>query len=104
MSDTENSPAVDPNLKYKVLEFRLSGTPDTQIEVYLLNPGNHFDRFGGSRQGLVVRKTASLIVRTHSMGLRDVEYDLGDEVMWGYIRMWIAQGYGVEFNPVNADR
>ena len=57
------------------------------VEVYLLNAGEHFDRFGGSSRGLTVRKTASLITRTtQSMGKHDVEWDLASPKAWAWIR------------------
>lgn len=64
----------------KVAGFKLN---DTQIDVYLLNPGEVFPGFGGSRSGLLVRKTASLIVRqTSPGGLYDTEYSIHDQQAW----------------------
>lgn len=58
-----------------VLTVTLAAHSDTTVEVHMLNPGEHFERFGGSSRGLtVVGKTASLITRTKSPGgTEDVE-------------------------------
>jgi len=72
----------------KVLEFKLyAGTSDeAKYEIHLLNPGEVFPGFGGSRHGLLVKKTASLIVRrTTSYDLKDTEYDLRDESVWEWL-------------------
>lgn len=56
------------------------------MEVYLLNPGECFPRFGGSSSGLVVNKTASIITRTYQSGsFMDTEYDIKDREFWGYL-------------------
>jgi hypothetical protein len=58
-----------------------------RTEVYLLNPGECFPRFGGSRHGLIVRKTASLIIRSNSgYDMKDTEYDLADPGAWNHLR------------------
>lgn len=62
-------------------------------EFHMLNVGDHFPGFGGSRQGLVVgesvpprHRTASLIVRRISeMGAEDTEYDIHDARPWRMI-------------------
>lgn len=93
----------DPNHKYRVLEMVLGteGTPERcRIRVYLLNPGECYAGFGGSRSGLVVRKTASLVVSTLQCGsLREVEYDLrgmpeGDT--WAWLKRCILREAGVK--------
>jgi hypothetical protein len=62
------------------MDFRIAGE---RRRVYLLNPGDHFERFGGSSRGLVVRKTASLIVSESQGGCRsDVEYDINKADVW----------------------
>lgn len=65
------------------------------LEVYMLNPGQRFDGFGGSRGGLTVSKTASLIVRTShgpmSM-IRDTELDITDDWFWQTIAKCINAG------------
>lgn len=73
----------DPNAKYLVADFTLNGT---RTQVYLLNAGDWFPGFGGSRSGLVAVKTASLIVRqTGNMGLTDTEYTVNDQKVWNRI-------------------
>jgi hypothetical protein len=68
---------------------------DNTIEVYLLNPGEHFPGFGGSKQGLTVRKTASLIVRqTSPTGQQDVEFGVADPATWARLRRLIRK-YGL---------
>jgi hypothetical protein len=76
----------DPNAKYRIATFTVE---NTTIRVYLLNPGEAFERFGGLQRSLPVTKTASLIVSTSDhRGRKDMEYDLrgqsGDD-MWGWI-------------------
>lgn len=58
-------------------------TNNEVIKLYLLNPGDWFAGFGGSRAGLVVRKTASLIVRREGpMGTYDTECDINNKQVW----------------------
>lgn len=58
------------------------------VEVFLLNPGEQFPLFGGSRHGLTVSKTASLITRSYAGGMQtDTEYDVTDPKVW----TWIAR-------------
>lgn len=95
---------TDPNAKYRVLSMEI-GTKGTEshvrIRVYLLNPGETFERFGGSRQGLTVRKTASLIVSTLQCGSsRDTEYDLRGGVnqpdVWAWLKRCVLREAGVK--------
>jgi hypothetical protein len=61
---------------------------NTTFEIYLLNPGCTFQGFGGSKQGLTVRKTASLIIRRYdheSGSMEDSEYDIDDHGIWSSI-------------------
>lgn len=77
------------NEQFKVLTIKSDGS--NRREVYLLNPGDTFAGFGGSRHGLTVRKTASLIVRdVGPHGCRDVEYNLNDADAWRAIRTTLA--------------
>ena len=75
----------------KVLELTLNKTPEQSpatIEIHMLQPGEHFPKFGGSSRGLTARKTASLITRTKAFGTwSDVEYDIADKSFW----MWLAE-------------
>jgi len=92
----------DANKRFRIFNIAVGdkGTASyTRVRVYLLNPGETFARFGGSKHGQTARKTASLIVSTLQCGtLRDVEYDLrgmpeGDT--WGWIRRLILREGGV---------
>jgi hypothetical protein len=66
----------------KVLTVKIKDNGLT-YEIHMLNPGEFFPDFGGSRSGLQVRKTASLIVRERSpWGRKDTEYDISDQSMW----------------------
>lgn len=59
-------------------------------EIHMLNPGEVFPRFGGAGGGLVVKKTASLILRTTGTKtgtVTDTEYDIFDRDVW----RWIAR-------------
>lgn len=71
----------------------LKGADGFVKEIYLLNPGEWFPGFGGSSRGLVVRKTASLIVRDKGpWGTRDHELNLADPDEWAFIASRIACG------------
>jgi hypothetical protein len=67
------------------------------VEVYVLNVGETFERFGGSSRGLTVSKTASLITRSiDAMGTVDREWDLSSPEGWEWISSLIAKhGFSV---------
>ena len=70
----------------KILHLSHSLSP-FNVEVHLLQPGQTFPGFGGSRQGLTVRKTASVITRSKDVhGIRDVEWDATDADLWGWVQ------------------
>jgi len=70
----------DMNERFCIADFKRDGW---HTQVYVLKPGDHFDRFGGSSSGLVAQKTPSLIVRqTSAMGTVDTEYDVHNIDMW----------------------
>lgn len=77
---------MDANAKFKIAEFKHE---DERVSVYLLNPGDCFELFGGSSRGLVARKTASLVTRSSGpMGSHDVEYDINGEnarKIWAWV-------------------
>lgn len=84
------------NARFLVLDFErvysTPGEPDSKYryEVYLLPPGAFFEGFGGSRSGLLVNETPSLIVRTRGGGVwRDHEYPLNAKGVWQHL---IAEG------------
>lgn len=91
--------AVAPrhNDQYKVMEFvhGAASASGVTIEVYILNPGDWFEGFGGSRHGLVVQVTASLIIRTkhEAWGFKDVEYNVNDKQAWKSIAEGINLSY-----------
>jgi hypothetical protein len=66
---------------------------DYTYEFHMLNVGDHFPRFGGSRQGLIAgegqpkgKRTASLVLRRISkMGSTDTEYDIGAIEPWQFL-------------------
>lgn len=101
---TVTSVAPKHNDQYKVLEFvhGASSSSGVTVEVYLLNPGDYFEGFGGSRHGLVVRKTASLIIRTkhQAWGFRDVEYNVNDKEAWKAVAEGINLSYVEHFEKV----
>lgn len=60
-----------------------------KLEIFLLNPGETFPRFGGARNGLTVRgKTASLITRRTSpmCVLQEHEWDLTEPKVWRVVQ------------------
>ena len=81
------TPAADPNEKFLIADFKVPGEDgEFRRRVYLLNPGDHFDRFGGSSSGLLVRKTASLITRDDGpWGRNDYETDIHSKATWAAI-------------------
>lgn len=63
-------------------------TPATSYEIHLLNPKEHMAGFGGSRSGLVVGKTASIVLRTRQKKggmVKDMELDITDKNFWSLI-------------------
>lgn len=65
----------------------------TSYELHMLNPRETFPGFGGSRAGLLVGKTASLVSRMHTPNTTsDTEHDIHDPVVWEAIGRWINQG------------
>lgn len=79
----------------KVLTLRFG--EGESIEIHMLNVGDAFEGFGGSRHPLVAgqvfatgkkmrRPTASIVTRrTGPMGIEDKEYDIHDASFWGWI-------------------
>lgn len=91
------------NDRYKILDYSIARNENEErgtmrVRVYLLNVGDVFHGFGGSRHGLVVRKKASLIVRELDHGLRDHEYDLNSENAWSAIERGRLIAAGVKFD------
>ena len=66
--------------------LKLTAENGEVTEIHMLNPGEHFPGFGGSRSGLVVGKTASMVIRRITqMGIRDSELDIHDLDAWTII-------------------
>ena len=58
----------------------------------MINAGGHMPGFGGSRTGLTVGKTASLVVRNKNTGsatVSDTEYDIHDPNVWAAVARWV---------------
>ena len=72
------------NAQHRIADFTVG---KSRKQIHLLNAGQHFRRFGGSSHGLLVRKTASLIVREidEAYGITDTEYDVNDKAVWDSI-------------------
>lgn len=89
------------NEKHRIMTIKYG---PNRSEVHILNPGDCFDGFGGSSRGLVVRKTASLIVREvgPSFGLNDTEYNVNDKKAWARIAKQLRTE-GVEVVTYNTD-
>lgn len=61
------------------------------VEIHLLNVGQTFVGFGGSKRGLTARKTASLITRHKApWGTHDIEYDIDNPRPWKWVEELIA--------------
>ena len=68
----------------KVLTIKMSEKEYT--EIHLLNPRETLPEFGGNRHGLIVGKTASLVLlRRGVWGCNDTEYDIHDKGVWKWI-------------------
>jgi hypothetical protein len=75
-----------------VLTLTSKETGKVVAEVYMLNPGESFEGFGGSRHALPIKKTASLIVRSIQHGISDTEYDITDGSTWAWLARLINEG------------
>lgn len=84
----------DPNQKFLIADSNDARVvPETRTRVYILNPGDWFQGFGGSRHGLKVRKTASLIVRSEGIGgLIDTEHEVNDQQIWSRLLQMVRAG------------
>lgn len=72
----------------------LSWVPAVVYEIHMLNPREHFPRFGGSRHDLVVGRTASMVVRKHHLAsdvIDDTEYDIHEPTIWAWIAKLIRE-------------
>jgi hypothetical protein len=80
--------AVETNDRQPCLKVSAPG--GETFELYLLNAGESFRGFGGSRSGLLVTKTASLIIRhRNKSGMQaDTEYDIADKAVWTTVAGW----------------
>lgn len=91
----------DPNREYMVLEFQHAAGLSKAIKVlvYILPAFATFVGFGGSRGGLMVGQTPSLIIRTihPGWGVRDGEYAVTDPEAWAAIREGINLSYVEHF-------
>lgn len=100
----ETQAYVDPNEKFLILSYEVDGH---KFRVYLLNPGDWFQGFGGSSAGLVVGenlipgkpKTASLIVRRIHGGWYDLEVDINNKDTWASIREGYAKSIITRTRP-----
>jgi hypothetical protein len=81
-----------PEMPKPVLSIKTKeGKPATNV--YILKAGEHFPGFGGSRHGLTVGKTPSLITRSYAGGgISDTEYDVHDPGVWAWIARLINEG------------
>jgi hypothetical protein len=99
MTKTKTAPVVLPEREKTGLNpiLMINGFPvdwDTKrVTAYILGPGQMFPGFGGSSSGLLVGKTASLIIRrVGAWGSQDSEYDVNDAGAWEYLRRCMAHG------------
>lgn len=76
-----------------VLTIKSNETGKVVTEVYMLNPGESFEGFGGSRHALPIKKTASLITRSMQGGcISDTEYDITNPSTWAWLARLINEG------------
>ena len=94
----------------KVLTIK---TESHTYDIHMLNVGETFWRFGGSRHGLTAgrdfatgnrqrKPTASMVVRTKTrMTQEDVEYDIYAPDVWAYIAKMLNEVDGIEASAPN---
>ena len=80
----------DPNRKFRILKYMVNRA---HVRVYILNPGDRFIGFGGSRHDLPISKTASLIISESDYGRCDIEYNVNDKNAWAAIRRGLCYRY-----------
>ena len=80
------------NYRFLVMDFRAF---ESRYRVYLLNAGDHFHGFGGSRHGLVARKSASLVVSITNHMRSDTEYSINDKDAWERVKAAHAESLKV---------
>jgi hypothetical protein len=62
-----------------------------RMEIHVLKPGQIFEGFGGSRHGIMIRGSPSLILREHLQGqVLDYEFDVDDLSAWRHIVTTLA--------------
>lgn len=94
-------PLPTPNARLQPILEGIVG--DTTMYVYILHPGDHFPRFGGSSAGLLVRGSPSLIVRVISQGCQtDTEYNTFDKSAWKMIRRFMSVADGAPMKSEEA--
>ena len=74
-------------------------TEHSTFEIHLLNAGEIFPGFGGSKRGLLVTETASLIVRRYchqSGSMEDSEHDIDCPKAWASIKNIMSKATSIE--------
>jgi len=92
----------------KVLTLTFAEGATEEVEIHVLNVGEVFPNFGGSRHPLVAgsdfasgrkdkKPTASIVVRTHggAMGISDKEYGIDSPEFWAWMGRLIGDVPGI---------
>jgi hypothetical protein len=69
------------------------------VEVFILPPKSHFSPFGGSKSGLLVGKTPSIVTRDRDgSGTLDTEWDVHSPRVWEWFHRMQAVGFTVSIH------
>jgi len=83
----------------KVLTLTFAEGATEEIEVHVLNVGDRFPGFGGSRHDLIVKGGPSIVVRRYggpADTLEDKEYGIADPEFWAWMGRLVAEpGTGI---------
>ncbi len=83
------------NARYQIADYTIKGH---RYRIYVLQPGQYFEGFGGSRHALCVKKTPSLIVReTGHIGISDTEYGVDNLKVWRHYFRWAAVAKAIPY-------
>lgn len=83
-----SAPDLDPNLKFKILDFANKGT---RVKLYIIKSGGVFMGFGGSKRPHRIFGNTALIISTLTQfGRYDTEYDVDNAAVWDQTRRALA--------------
>lgn len=74
-----------PKAPRPTLAMTINHGDGSTTEIHLLNPGEAFPNFGGSKHACVAGNTASLITRTRNVMTSDFERDIYAPAFWKWM-------------------